>query len=219
MTVDDAYLLMIASLHAADATRGQVNGVFAWRDAVAAASALAARLGQSGNIPGGETPHHDTWMSVCGQITAALRTQENTAELLALTYAGEAEQAAAERDECRARAAWHEQMRDRYRAAAPSKDDPGHTAAMLALADEQEALRQQAANDAADAEDRRVKAAAKAALAGEWRQAANDAAGAGQLLTVRQDADHGLVVTAVTDAGPVHVAAVKWHYQTEGSTA
>jgi hypothetical protein len=192
MEMEEAFSVMLGSLHAVHAGRSLVTGAFAWRESACAAAARARALGERAFVAGaGVTVTHGRWMAVCGRITGALRVMENQAELMTIDAAELAAAAAADRE--------------RLLSAAAGADDPDLRQCLLA--------------EAMEAERARRKAELRRAAAQDWWQASNDAAAQGAFLAAAQDRLLAPVRAAVADmGGPGEVAQDKAYHEAGGDS-
>ena len=219
MLLDKAFNYMLGSLFAADATRGQVRGVLAWRALASRAGAGASICGRApviGEFRMPDSADHRTWKQACAHIIGALRCWEDEAERLRLESAETARRAEMLRDRCRDIRAAHVRDQETCLDAAAACGDPRDAEMFLAEAAAHGEAASVAGARADTAEACREAAAGKVDAAMLWQAAANDAAGAGQNLVAAQDTVHQPVVTAVADAGPENVAGDKYHYAMEG---
>jgi hypothetical protein len=184
MDIEEAFNDMLGSLYAVDGP-DLIHGVLAWESTVAAAAAMARKLGHPATVRGNaETPDHGRWMDVCGRIIAALNTMTGTAEQVRM----EAEQRAADAEALR------EELMAQGAAGTGDQREASFAGAM-------------------EAERARLRALGEAKAAGDWEQAANDAAGAGVLLTTSKDRVLGPVVVAVADLGEDRVALDRGYHR------
>lgn len=217
--LSEGFRVMTWSLYLVDGRRAQVRGVVAWERLVAHAAGCAAGCGRPAEMPDPfPFRFHAGWQELCGLITGALRAHAAEAQILHSEMNEAARVAGLERDQLADAAARHAAERDRHlRWAAGAGDDRLRAVCEEAAAAEERA-RAEAERQAAKAAERQVTAIGEADKAMTWRVAAIQAAGAGDLLVMSENAEVEPLIRAYANAGG-RIAGAKGHHTMMGGAA